>query len=75
VFEEYDECIYVLLDEKKLFGEKSLLLDIELPFFDNLEKKLEPLYSQLNNHKGHGVVNVQKSFQLVEKIKHHEYKE
>ena len=57
LLEKYS-CIYVCLDEKKVYADKVLISEIEIPKFDDLENKLAPYYYQFNNKKTHDIINI-----------------
>ena len=57
LLEKYS-CIYVCLDEKKVYGNKALISEIAIPDFDGLEKKLAPYYYKLNNKKTRDIINI-----------------
>lgn len=58
LFTNYPSCIYVCLDEEKVYMESSQ--HFELPYFDNFEKSLFAHYSKLNHSSSHQIVQLGK---------------
>ena len=66
--EQYS-CIFVCLDERKVYVESSLLKEITIPVFDGFEKNLQSYYNLLNNDINYNVINHASKPQINQKKK------
>ena len=66
LFENYPSCIYVCLDEGKIYMEPDN--NIILPHFDNMEKSLMKHYAKLNANLNYQIVQLGKKSSSVKPV-------
>jgi len=66
LFENYPSCIYVCLDEGKIYMEPDN--KIILPYFDNMEKNLMKHYAKLNANLNYQIVQLGKKSSSVKPV-------